>query len=172
MKRGERRGSSGGERPSALSPGRTSSGRTDYAVRRIKALRSALLRGCFPFLSFLSLFIFFFSVLTNRAWRWRCEGPLVPPRVDFLSAAPRRQEDPGRYRLCPPLSSALSLGCDTITGFSPPPDKSLSSFSFFFYEPLFLPNNKQPLKRGLMWLLLPPLTANVLLFVHRWHSSP
>lgn len=162
MKRGERRGSSGGERPSALSPGRTSSGRTDYAVRRIKALRSALLRGCFPFLSFLSLF--FHPVLTNRAWRWRCEGPLVPPCVCFPP-----QGVIGSARLSLSLCSASAV---TQSQGSLLRQIRVFPLFFFFYEPHFLPNNKQPLKRGLMWLLLPPLTANVLLFVHPWHSSP
>lgn len=114
--------------------------------------------------------LFFSPVLTNGAWRWRCEGLPVPPHVYFL---PVQAVGSRALSALPASLSALCLGCDTITELSPPPDNSLSSLSlFFFYEPLFLPNNKQPLKRGLMWLLLPPLTAIVLLFVHRSHSSP
>lgn len=60
---------------------------------------------------------------------------------------------------------AVSLGCDTNT--QGPQKIRVSSFMS-----LFLSTNKQPLKCGLIWLLLVLLTANVLLFVHLWHPSP
>lgn len=108
---------------------------------------------------------YLFIVLTNHLKTGVCVC-VGGASLIILLAEQRRLQRNNQTELSPPLVRLCVHFWlrHMLTGSTE--DKSLH-----FYEPFPL-QQQTAIKRGLIWLLLLLLTANVLLFVHLWHLSP